>query len=125
MSFVEILPSRISRRAATGGVLALAVIALTGCVVAPLPPPGPVVMQPGPGPVLVAPMAPPPVVVEPVIAAPAPGYVWIGGYWSWVGSRHVWTRGRWEAPRAGYRWVPRTWERGPNGWHQHGGHWAR
>jgi hypothetical protein len=33
--------------------------------------------------------------VEPVLVAPGPGYIWIGGYWSWTGGRHVWSRGHW------------------------------
>lgn len=77
------------------------------------------------GPVVVAPTAPPPVVVETYGVAPAPGYLWIGGYWGWSGGRHHWTPGRWEAPRPGYRWAPRRWERSGNGWQQHGGRWER
>jgi hypothetical protein len=99
-------------------------LSLAGCVIAPLPPSGTVVGEPG-GAVVVAPVAPPPPVAETVLVAPAPGYIWIGGYWSWVGGRHVWTRGYWSAPRAGYRWVPRRWEHGAGGWHQRGGRWAR
>jgi hypothetical protein len=79
----------VSIRASTVAAAALVVLGLAGCVVAPLPPPGAVVMEPAPGPVVVAPLAPPPLIVEPVIAAPAPGVVWIGGYWSWSGGRHV------------------------------------
>jgi WXXGXW repeat (2 copies) len=99
-------------------------LGLAGCVITPLPPPGAVVGEPG-GPVVVAPVAPPAPIAETVLVAPAPGYIWIGGYWSWVGGRHVWTRGYWSAPRPGYRWVPRHWEHGAGGWHQGGGHWAR
>ena len=101
----------------------LAAFVLAGCVVAPLPPAGPVVVQPGP--VVVAPMAPPPPLAEPVVVAPGPGYVWLGGYWSWTGGRHVWTPGHWAPHRPGYRWVPRQWEHGPGGWQQRGGHWGR
>ena len=104
----------------------LAAWGLSGCVVAPLPPPGyPTVVEPGPGPVVVAPQGPPPLVVEPVVVAPAPGYIWIGGYWSWSGGRASRRAGHWAAPRPGYHWVPRQWSQGPGGWHQHGGHWAR
>lgn len=56
---------------------------------------------------------------------PAAGYVWIGGYWNWVGVRYQWIPGRWEAPRPGYVWVPHRWEQRGGGWHQNGGHWDR
>ena len=134
MSFFESLAFGSPGRVASSTAEVLAALTLAGCVVAPLPPAGPMVMQPGPGPivvqpvpgpVVVAPIAPPPLMVEPVIAAPAPGFIWIGGYWTWSGGRHVWTRGHWAPPRPGEHWVARQWERGPGGWHQRGGHWAR
>jgi hypothetical protein len=100
-----------------------AALSLSACVVAPLP--APAVSPDQGGPIVVAPMAPPPPQAEVMIAAPAPGYIWIGGYWGWAGGRHVWTPGRWVAPRPGYHWVPRRWVQGPGGWHQHGGYWAR
>ena len=104
----------------------LAGVGLAGCVIAPLPPQGgPMMVDQGQGPLVVAPMAPPAPIAEVMVAAPVPGYIWIGGYWSWVGGRHVWTGGRWTPPRPGYRWVPRQWSQGAGGWHQHGGHWAR
>src|ERR1700730_5340941 len=52
---------------------------------------------------------PPAPQVEVYGTAPAPGYVWLGGYWNWVGGRHVWVGGHWSAPRAGYRWAPNRW----------------
>jgi WXXGXW repeat (2 copies) len=91
-------------------------VALSGCVVAPAPAPGGVV---------VAAYAPPPVPFEVVGVAPAPGYFWIGGSWHWEGGRYAWHRGYWQAPRPGYHWVSHAWVQGPNGgWHQHAGHWA-
>jgi hypothetical protein len=100
-----------------------AALGLSACVVAPLP--APAVSPEQGGPIVVAPMAPPPPQTEVIVAAPAPGYIWIGGYWGWVGGRHIWTPGRWVAPRPGFHWVPRRWAQGPGGWHQHGGYWAR
>jgi hypothetical protein len=70
-------------------------------------------------------VAPPPPVVETYGVAPAPGYVWIGGYWSWVGGRHVWVGGHWDAARPGYRWEPHHWVRRGDGWHLAGGRWVR
>jgi hypothetical protein len=92
-------------------------VALIGCVVAPAQP-----YYASEGPVYVAPPAPQ---VEYYGAPPAVGYVWIGGYWNWVGNRHVWVAGHWDAGRPGYRWVPHRWEREGNGWRMHQGHWDR
>src|ERR1700749_1462879 len=65
------------------------------------------------GVVMVAPPAPR---VEVVGVAPYPGYVWIGGYWNWVGGRHVWVPGRWDRGRPGYHWEAHAWGREGDGW---------
>ncbi len=86
------------RRFAWGWLVSLTLaVAIAGCVVVPDQRhyPGGVVM-----------VAPPPPRVEVIGVAPTPGYVWIGGYWNWVGDRHEWVAGHWAAPRAGYHWVP-------------------
>ena len=104
------------RRSMSVLVLALACgAALTACVVVPAEP-----YRGG-----VVSVAPPPPQAEVVGVAPVPGYVWIGGYWNWVGSRHVWIGGRWEAPRHGHYWVPHAWHREGPGWRHHHGYWAR
>src|SRR5579872_5196948 len=54
-------------------------------------------------------VAPPPPRVEVYGAAPEPGFIWIGGYWNWVGGRHEWVGGHWERPHAGERWVGHRW----------------
>lgn len=72
---------------------------------------------------LVVRVPPPPPLVEYVGSPPVVGYVWIGGYWNWIGTRYVWVPGRWEAPRPGYVWVPRRWERYDDHWRPHGGRW--
>lgn len=97
-------------------------LALAGCVVAPAP----YAAQPygGYGYTVVE-TAPPPLRTEVVGVAPAPGYFWISGFWTWFGGRYVWERGHWEAPRAGYRWVPHQWERHGPGWRANPGHWER
>jgi hypothetical protein len=97
-------------------ILGLASVTLAGCVVTPAP------RYYGDDTVMVA---PPPAQVEVVGAAPAPGYIWIGGYWDWVGARHVWVPGRWEAGRAGYHWVPHHWVPYRGGWRLARGHWER
>jgi len=69
-------------------------------------------------------MAPPAPQVEYFGAPPVVGYVWISGYWNWVGGRHVWVSGRWAAPpRPGQRWVPHQWHRQGDGWRLNHGHW--
>jgi hypothetical protein len=102
-----------TRLAALAG---LACAALAGCVVAPA--------RPYYGAEVVA-VAPPPPREEFIGLAPAPGYVWIGGYWGWGGGRHEWVGGHWEAPREGYRWAPHVWVREERGWRLHPGHWER
>lgn len=92
-------------------------LVLSGCVIRetryqPAPPPPVVVQQPAPPPdqavgsEVVVSEAPPPPIVEQVTVAPAPGFIWIGGYWAWRGH-WVWVHGRWgRPPRAGMVWVP-------------------
>ncbi|WP_119355414.1 YXWGXW repeat-containing protein [Azohydromonas sediminis] len=46
---------------------------------------------------------------------PVVGYVWISGFWNWVGTRYVWVPGYWSPLRPGHVWVPHRWERGPHG----------
>ena len=100
-----------------GRLIALAVSSLLGaCVVAPVPPP-----YPGGGAVIVA----PPPVVESYGVPPAPGNIWISGYWNWSGDRHVWNRGHWERNRPGYRWAPHRWHRDGRGWRDEPGRWER
>jgi len=70
-------------------------------------------------------VAPPAARVEVIGVAPAPGYVWLGGYWGWVGGRHVWMQGHWAAPHPGHRWVANQWVRQGDGWRLRRGYWER
>ena len=99
------------------GVVLLAGALLGGCVVAPAP------GYYGGGAVVT--VAPPTPQVEVVGVAPYPGYVWMGGYWNWVGGQHVWVAGHWGPGRAGYHWVPHQWVAARGGWRMAPGHWAR
>jgi hypothetical protein len=74
------------------------------------------------GVVMVAPPAPR---VEVIGTAPSPGYVWMPGYWNWVGDRHVWVAGRWSPPKSGHHWVADQWVRQGDGWRMKSGHWER
>jgi hypothetical protein len=107
--------------------VSLGALSLAACVVAPYPVRrgrGPV--QPDPdddGPVVD--VEPPPPLYEAPVPPPAVGYVWIGGYWNWVGARHVWVRGYWAPPRVGLVWVPHRWVRYGRGWRMTPGSWRR
>jgi outer membrane lipoprotein SlyB len=69
--------------------------------------------------------APPPAPVEPMLVAPGPGYVWVGGEWVWNGNWY-WRAGYWDVPLyPGYIWVGGYWGHGPRGYIYHGGHWGR
>jgi hypothetical protein len=70
-------------------------------------------------------VAPPPPRVEVVDEAPTPGYVWLGGYWNWVGDRYAWAPGHWEARHPGQHWVVHQWVRQGDGWRMKPGHWER
>lgn len=118
--------SSLRHRLAAAGLLVAAGAGLSGCVVvpdnqgqyrgeAPMPAPAPAPMV----------IAPPPPQVEAIGQPPGVGYIWIGGYWNWVGNRHVWMPGHWDRGRPGYRWDPHRWERGHNGWERRGGEWRR
>src|ERR1700761_1613653 len=74
------------------------------------------------GVVMVAPPAPQVDIIPP---PPQPSYLWIGGYWNWVGGRYSWVPGHWTAPRPGHRWVPHEWVRQGDGWRLRPGHWQR
>jgi hypothetical protein len=63
--------------------------------------------------------APPPApLAEAAVAAPGPGYVWMGGYYSWGAAGYFWVPGRWALPPQGYHvWVA-------GGWYAHGRRWV-
>jgi hypothetical protein len=70
-------------------------------------------------------VAPPPPQAETIGVPPQPDFVWIGGYWNWVGNRHEWIAGHWAPPRPGHHWVAYEWVRQGDGWKLKTGHWAR
>ncbi len=70
-------------------------------------------------------VAPPAAQVEVIGTPPQPGFVWVGGYWDWVGSRHQWVGGHWVPPRPGYHRVAYEWVRQGDGWRLRRGHWQR
>jgi hypothetical protein len=40
----------------------------------------------------------PPPIVEQIVVAPGPEYVWVGGGWFWYGDRWIWRHGYWNRP---------------------------
>ncbi len=69
-------------------------------------------------------MAPPPLLVEEVGAAPGFGYVWIAGHHAWHGDAYVWVPGRWQLrPYEKARWVPGSWRHDESGWYWIEGRW--
>jgi hypothetical protein len=67
-----------------------------------------------------APPPPPPAYYAPAPAYPAPGYVWVGGYYYPAGAGWAWHRGYWaRPPYVGAVWVgPRY-----SGRRYYGGYW--
>ena len=67
--------------------------------------------------------APPRLPQETLPPAPAPGYVWVPGYWAWLGN-WVWVRGAWVIPphpHASY--VAGHWDHRGHGYVWISGHW--
>jgi outer membrane lipoprotein SlyB len=78
---------------------------------------------PAPQTVMVVQQAPPPPLVETVVVAPGPGFVWIGGEWAWHGG-WVWVGGHWGyPPHPQAVWVRGSWYHGSRGWSRSPGHW--
>jgi hypothetical protein len=71
---------------------------------------------------VVAPRAPPPVIVEQV--QPRPGYIWARSYYRWDGRQYVTVRGHWEPNRVGYHYVHPHYEQRRDGWHWRAGVWV-
>jgi len=70
-------------------------------------------------------IAPPalPVYVQP--PCPAPGYIWIPGYWAWDDEEYYWVPGTWElAPAVGFLWTPGYWGWGDGFYLWHAGYWG-
>jgi hypothetical protein len=99
--------------------ISMLAITLGGCVVAVAPPPHRYYVG------TVVAVAPPPPRVEEYGPPPAPGYIWLGGYWRWNEGRHEWVGGHWEHPHPHERWVPHHWVQERDGWHLAEGHWER
>lgn len=75
-----------------------------------------------PAPVIVR-RAPPARVVERVVVAPGPGYVWVPGHYTYSGNQWVWLGGAWVVPPApDARWVDGHWNPASQRWVE--AHWV-
>ena len=55
---------------------------------------------------------------------PSRRHVWVGGYWTWRGSKYVWVKGRWTVPpRHNGRWMAGHWSKRSSGWVWVAGYW--
>jgi hypothetical protein len=72
---------------------------------------------------IIAPSAPPAVIVETASPAPGPEWSWIAGHWDWRG-RWVWEHGYWtKRPHPGAVWVGGAWVIRGGGWVWVEGRW--
>ena len=104
-------------------ILILGILSLPSCIVAE---PGHEVMMEGsPGAEVVVNDTPPAPREEVMVGvAPAPNYVWVGGYWTWSHSNWYWVRGQWVArPRPSAVWVAGHWQPRGRGHVWIGGYW--
>lgn len=68
--------------------------------------------------------APPEPLVEDRPSAPAPTYVWVGGYWWWGTSNWLWVPGYWCSPMVGYSYMPGYWYWSVGYWNYWPGGWG-
>jgi hypothetical protein len=70
-------------------------------------------------------IAPPaiPLYVQPPL--PAPGYLWVPGYWAWGPAGYYWVPGTWvEPPAVGLLWTPGYWGWANGAYLWHAGYWG-
>ena len=74
---------------------------------------------------IIAPRAPPAMLVETIPPAPYDMATWTPGYWRWNGADYVWMPGAYiDRPRREAYWVPARWEHRNNTWVYIEGHWG-
>lgn len=69
-------------------------------------------------------VAPPPMVQE-VIPAPRPGFIWVQGHHEWRHRHYVWVPGVWMRERVGYAYMQPRWEQRGTQWVYMTGGWER
>jgi hypothetical protein len=107
------------RRAASQHCLFLAVLALAPAIALPLNASAEVSVGVSVG------IAPPPLPIYVQPAIPAPGYIWVPGYWAWDGDGYYWVPGTWVfPPYVGALWTPGYWGWGGGVYVFHRGYWG-
>lgn len=77
--------------------------------------------------VLHAPVAPPAIPADAVVAAPTsgpPGTTWMQPYWLWSGGQYTWRVGRWIPTLPGYAFLQPRWRMTRGAWAMFGGGWV-
>lgn len=70
-------------------------------------------------------IAPPPLPVYVQSPIPAPGYIWVPGYWAWDGNGYYWVPGTWvQPPYVGALWTPGYWGWAGGVYVFHRGYWG-
>jgi hypothetical protein len=58
-------------------------------------------------------------------ASPGFGYIWVSGYWDYIGGQYVWRNGRWVQGKPDYEYVRARYEYDGKGWTFHRPHWKK
>jgi hypothetical protein len=115
VAFWEVLMPHFGR--AVGLAAAILSVALFGCAAPGSDPPA------GPS-ATVAPYPPPPDRAEIPPRAPSTDALWLGGHWTWNGTKYAWIAGHYTArPTPTANWLPGYWQQEPGGWQWVHGHW--
>jgi hypothetical protein len=70
-------------------------------------------------------LAPPPLPIYAQPPLPAPGYLWIPGYWAYGPNGYYWVPGTWvEPPEIGLLWTPGYWAWADGFYLWHAGYWG-
>jgi hypothetical protein len=69
--------------------------------------------------------APPEPKAEVKTPCPAPGQIWVAGYWDYIGGHHVWRDGRWVQGKVGYEYVRARYDFDGKAWQFHVPHWHK
>ncbi len=66
----------------------------------------------------------PPPPQDEAVPQPKAGFVWVRGYWEFLGGKWVWHGGAWQAAREGATWRDGHWERRDDHYHWVEGRWS-
>ena len=71
-------------------------------------------------------IAPPELPIYEQPPVPAPGYIWVPGYWAWGDDGYYWVPGTWVLPpEVGLLWTPGYWSWADGVYLWHAGYWGR